>query len=194
MTSTATIATPLTWTQLEALTDFELDRVNGPTNAQARLRLFGKTESMCESPCTAITMLGVPTAKKSGCGWKKNKSPTVLTKLLCSAMGKKESWYKRKVPSGMLPAIELDGRIITESDDILIALERVYGPLGLGMENPAVIPMRRLERLLFRAWCSWLCYPASSARVEQHNRDQFISVVAQVEKALASTPGALFPR
>ena len=36
---------PLSWTQLEALTDFEVDRTNGPTNAQSRLRLFGKTES-----------------------------------------------------------------------------------------------------------------------------------------------------
>ena len=73
--------------------------------------------------------------------------------------GEKESWYKRKVPSGMLPAIELDGRIITESDDILIALEREFGVLTFGMEDPRVKPLRWLERLLFRAWCNWLCYP-----------------------------------
>ena len=37
--------------------------------------------------------------------------------------GEKESWYKKKVPSGMLPAIEIDGEIVTESDDILFVLE-----------------------------------------------------------------------
>jgi glutathione S-transferase len=92
----------------------------------------------------------------------------------------------------MLPAIELDGRIITESDDILIALEREFGVLVWGMENPKVIPLRRLERLLFRAWCSWLCYPARSPREDQNNRQQFTAIVAQVEEALARTTGAYF--
>ena len=192
MTSTPTIATPLTWTQLEALTDFEVDRVNGPTNAQARLRLFGKTESDVRVTLYRDHHAWCPYCQKIWLWLEEKQIPYRIEKVTMFCYGEKESWYKRKVPSGMLPAIELDGRIITESDDILIALERVYGPLGLGMENPVVIPMRRLERLLFRAWCSWLCYPASSARVEQHNRNQFISVVAQVEKALASTPGPYF--
>ena len=38
----------------------------------------------------------------------------------------------------MLPAVELDGEIITESDDILIALENVYGPLYKGMKTSKV--------------------------------------------------------
>ena len=37
--------------------------------------------------------------------------------------GEKEAWYKRVVPSGMLPALELDGELITESDVILAHLE-----------------------------------------------------------------------
>ena len=81
--------------------------------------------------------------------------------------GEKESWYKRKVPSGMLPAIALDDRLITESDDILLALEQVFGSLGLGMKHSSVLPLRHLERLLFRTWCAWLCHPSSSARQEQ---------------------------
>jgi glutathione S-transferase len=184
--------TSLSWKELEALTDFEVDRVNGPTNAQACLRLFGKTEPDVRVTLYRDNHAWCPYCQKIWLWLEEKQIPYRIDKVTMFCYGEKESWYKRKVPSGMLPAIELDGRIITESDDILIALERVYGPLGLGMENPAVIPMRRLERLLFRAWCSWLCYPASSARVDQHNRDQFISVVAQVEKALASTPGPYF--
>ena len=192
MTSTATIAAPLSWTELEALTDFEVDRTNGPTNAQSRLRLFGQSESDVRVTLYRDNHAWCPYCQKIWLWLEEKQIPYRIDKVTMFCYGEKESWYKRKVPSGMLPAIELDGRIITESDDILIALERVYGPLGLGMENPAVIPMRRLERLLFRAWCSWLCYPASSARVEQHNRNQFISVVTQVEAALASTPGPYF--
>jgi glutathione S-transferase len=36
---------PLSWVELEALTDFKIDPVNGPTNPQARLRLFGFSEA-----------------------------------------------------------------------------------------------------------------------------------------------------
>jgi len=104
--------------------------------------------------------------------------------------GEKESWYKRIVPSGMLPAIALDGKIITESDEILIALERVFGSLNQSMQE--VIPLRRLERLLFRAWCNWLCYPTRSLREEESHRQQFKDVVLMVEEALAKTSGGYF--
>ena len=106
--------------------------------------------------------------------------------------GEKESWYKRKVPSGMLPAIELDGVLIAESDDILIALEQAFGPLVVGMEDPQVIPLRQLERLLFRGWCCWLCRRSTSAPQEQRSRELFTGALAKVEEALASTPGPYF--
>ena len=92
----------------------------------------------------------------------------------------------------MLPALELDGQLITESDDILIALEGAFGPLVVGMQTPKAIPLRQLERLLFRAWCSWLCQPVRSTRQEQFNREQFVAVVAKAEAALAATPGPYF--
>ena len=31
-------------------------------------------------------------------------------------------------PQGMLPALDLDGRLITESDEILLQLEATFGP------------------------------------------------------------------
>jgi glutathione S-transferase len=183
---------PLSWPELEALTDFRLDSVNGPTNAQARLRLFGKTEADVRVTLYRDNHAWCPYCQKIWLWLEEKQIPYRIEKVTMFCYGDKEIWYKRKVPSGMLPALELDGRIITESDDILIALERVFGPLGLGMENPSVLPLRRLERLLFRAWCAWLCYPARSPREDQQNRDQFVKVVAQVEEALGRTPGPYF--
>jgi glutathione S-transferase len=118
--------------------------------------------------------------------------PYRIEKVTMFCYGEKEAWYKRKVPSGMLPAVELDGRIITESDDIILALEKAFGVLNLGMKDPAVLPLRQLERLLFRAWCSWLCRPSNSVQEEQYNRQQFIDVVAIVEQALSKTAGGYF--
>ncbi len=184
--------TPLSWSELETLTDFQIDPVNGPTNSQSRLRLFGQRE-----PDVRVTLYRdhhawCPYCQKVWLWLEEKQIPYRVEKITMFCYGEKESWYKRKVPSGMLPALELDGRIMTESDDILIALERAFGPLRQGMEDPAVIPLRRLERLLFRAWCAWLCYPALMPQQERRNRNQFVEVVATVEQALAQTPGPYF--
>ena len=102
--------------------------------------------------------------------------------------GEKEAWYKRLVPNGMLPALSLDrGRhIITESDDILVALERKYGPLqpGRSMLDTSVVAHRKRERQLFRAWCRWLCYPARSTGDERAARKAFRAVAVSVEEHL----------
>jgi glutathione S-transferase len=185
-------STPLSWKELETLTDYQIDSVNGPTNAQARLRLFGQTESDVRVTLYRDHHAWCPYCQKVWLWLEEKQIPYRIEKITMFCYGEKESWYKRKVPSGMLPALEIDGHLITESDDILIALEQVFGSLGQGMKSPSVQPLRRLERLLFRAWCSWLCYPMRSQKQEQYHREQFIKIVEQVENTLASTPGPYF--
>ena len=111
--------------------------------------------------------------------------PFAVRKVTMFCYGEKDAWYKRIVPSGMLPAMELDGTMVTESDVILSTLEETFGPLGRSMFDPTVLELRRLERSLFSAWCRWLCRPARSAAEEVANRDAFCAVAQQVERALA---------
>jgi len=73
-----------------------------------------------------------------------------------------------------------------------LALENAFGVLGLGMQHPQVMALRKLERLLFRAWCSWLCYPTMFKIQEENNRKQFLEVVKQVEAALSVTDSPYF--
>ncbi|MEM7757206.1 MAG: glutathione S-transferase family protein [Cyanobacteria bacterium P01_A01_bin.40] len=183
---------PLTWQKLAELTDFDRDTVNGVTNAQATLRLFGQTEEAVRVTLFRDNHAWCPYCQKIWLWLEEKQIPYRIQKVTMFCYGKKENWYKQKVPSGMLPAVELDGQIITESDDILLALERTFGVLYLGMEDPQVIPLRRLERLLFRAWCSWLCRRAIFPGQEKTNRQQFLEAVAMVEEALAKTPGGYF--
>ncbi len=186
---------PLSWQQLTELATAQftpVDPINGATNAQSRLRLFGQPESAVRVTLYRDNHAWCPYCQKIWLWLEEQQIPYRIEKVTMFCYGEKEIWYKRKVPSGMLPALELDGRIITESDDILLALEQVFGVLSLGMKDPAVLPLRQLERLLFRAWCNWLCRPSNSARAEQNNRHQFIEVVGFVETALAQTPGAYF--
>lgn len=184
--------TPLSWPELESLGDFSCDRINGPTNAQAELRLFGQSEAEVRVTLYRDNHAWCPYCQKVWLWLEERQIPYRIKKVTMFCYGQKERWYKQKVPSGMLPALELDGRLITESDDILLALEQAFGPLVLGMQDAKVMPLRRLERLLFRAWCTWLCYPSRSAREDQRSREQFVSVVAMVEDALARTPGPYF--
>ncbi len=186
------MTSPLTWTELAALTDWHLDPINGPTNAQSRLRLFGQPESEIRVTLFRDHHAWCPYCQKIWLWLEEKQIPYRIEKVTMFCYGEKERWYRQKVPSGMLPAIALDDRIITESDDILIALEREFGPLSLGMTDPTVLPLRQLERLLFRAWCNWLCYPTNSAREEQQRREKFGEIVGYVEEHLARTPGAYF--
>jgi len=183
--------TPLTWPELDALTDFEIDRTNGPTNAKSRLRLFGKTEADVRVTLYRDNHAWCPYCQKIWLWLEEKEIPYRIEKVTMFCYGNKEAWYKRKVPSGMLPALELDGRMITESDDILIALEKVFGPLSLSMNDSQVKPMRYLERLLFRVWCNWLCR-SQSQRDDDRSREQFIEIMQQVETALSATPGPYF--
>jgi glutathione S-transferase len=183
---------PLSWTKLEALTDFSIDYVNGATNAQSRLRLFGKTEADVWVTLYRDNHGWCPYCQKVWLWLEEMQIPYRIEKVTMFCYGEKEAWYKRKVPSGMLPALELDGRIITESDDILLALERAFGALKFAMEDPNVLPLRRLERLLFRAWCNWLCRPPMFPGQDEDGRRKFVQVVEQVENALGATPSPYF--
>lgn len=183
---------PLSWQELEKLTDWQIDKINGVTNSQARLRLFGHNESDIRVTLYRDNHAWCPYCQKIWLWLEEKQIPYRIEKVTMFCYGTKETWYKRIVPSGMLPAIELDGHIITESDDILIALEQVYGVLKYGMKDSIVMPLRQLERLLFRAWCAWLCYPARLPGAEKRNREQFTDVVEMVEAALANTTSPYF--
>ncbi|WPF90343.1 glutathione S-transferase family protein [Cyanobacterium aponinum AL20118] len=183
---------PLSWQELEALTDFQIDKVNGVTNSQSTLRLFNKPEEKVRVTLYRDHHAWCPYCQKIWLWLEEKQIPYRIRKVTMFCYGQKESWYKEKVPSGMLPAVELDGHIITESDDILKALEQEFGVLGYGMEDEKVIPLRRLERLLFRAWCTWLCYPTMFPLQEMNNRRGFLQVVKEVERALSVTDSPFF--
>ena len=183
----------LSWQQLETLTQHKVDRINGPTNAQATLRLFGQSEADVRVTLYRDNHAWCPYCQKVWLWLEEKQIPYRIRKVTMFCYGEKEHWYKQLVPSGMLPALEIDGQFITESDDILLILERAFGPLYKGMGDPAVFPLRRLERVLFGAWCDWLCRPTGAFGLkDSRKRDQFQSVVNEVEAALSATPGPYF--
>ncbi|KAI8802847.1 hypothetical protein BJ742DRAFT_777848 [Cladochytrium replicatum] len=183
----------LTWDELaQRGSSFSVDYVNGPTNPQARMRLFGMSEKDIRVTLYRDNHAWCPYCMKVWAYLEEKQVPYRVEKITMFCYGNKEPWYKALVPSGMLPALKLDDKFITESDDILVALERSFGALHQSISDPTVVQLRRLERLLFRAWCNWLCYPNMSSHQDRMARQKFVDTMQQVENALGATPGPYF--
>lgn len=69
--------------------------------------------------------------------------------------------FLAKVPSGLLPVLEVDGQVITESAVIQQILEQMYPQLPMlpaeGSQRERAAALMRLERRLFSDWLQWLC-------------------------------------
>lgn len=179
-------AAALSWSELEQLAQPPNSEA---TNAQSLLRLFGQPEAAVRVTLYRDHHAWCPYCQKVWLWLEERRVPYRVRKVTMVCYGEKEAWFRRLVPSGMLPALELDGRLITESDRILEALEAAFGSLGPGMHDSAVLPLRQLERQLFRAWCEWLCYPHPPAS-DHRARDRFVQLARTLEAQLQQRAGA----
>ncbi|MFL0777173.1 MAG: glutathione S-transferase family protein [Prochlorococcus sp.] len=179
----------MSWEELAERALHEPDRIDGPTNAHANLRLFGHPEDALRITLYRDHHAWCPYCQKIWLWLEWKQIPYRIRKVTMRCYGEKESWFVKKVPSGMLPALELDGRLITESDQILLELENTFGPLGISLTEPKSLELRQLERQLFRAWCQWLCVANQSQRYQQKAREQFHRMAEMMEDKLTETPG-----
>jgi len=184
----AALRRALSWSQLASARSFAPpDPVNGVTNAQSTLRLFGQPESSVRVTLYRDNHAWCPYCQKVWLWLEEKRVPYRIRKVTMFCYGQKESWYKRIVPNGMLPALQLDNRVITESDVILASLEEAFGPCGAPFT--AITPQRKLERTLFRAWCEWLCYPSASAHEERLCQQAFEHACSVFDHELGAKPG-----
>ncbi len=186
---------PLDWAALASeaapvlATPAFMDLAAGPTSAQAQQRLFGRPAGEIRVTLYRDHHAWCPYCQKVWLWLEERRIPYRIRKVTMFCYGQKEPWYTDLVRGGMLPALELDGRLITESDRILEALETAFGPLGLGMNAPEALPLRQLERQLFRAWCQWLCVPSRGAAEEARSQQGFERFAERFAIALAATSG-----
>lgn len=189
MPSLATTA--LSWSELEpfAAAFSRSDPIQGPASSQALLRLFGQPDDAVRVTLYRDHHAWCPYCQKVWLWLEERGIPYRVRKVAMVCYGEKESWYRRLVPSGMLPAVEIDGRLITESDRILAELERSFGPLEVSLQEAAVRGLRELERELFRAWCLWLCQPPRDAAEAERFAVPFLRLSDRLEQELDQGPG-----
>ena len=178
----------MSWEELAIYAADPIDQINGVNNPYSSLRLFNKNESEAIVTLYRDNHAWCPYCQKVWLWLELKKIPYRIKKVTMRCYGEKEKWYLEKVPSGMLPAIEIENHIITESDEILFVLEEIYGPLGQSLNDKEVIQHRRLERELFSSWCNWLCRDSFFEVQEKNKKNHFKNTARKLENELQKNP------
>lgn len=167
----------------------EEDLENGPPNPMSLRRMFGTTEE----PRVKLYRdhaAWCPYCHKVVLQLEEKRIPYVIEKINMRCYGPKPRAFMEKVPSGLLPVLEVDGQIITESAVIQSLLEQMYP------ENTPLLPpqgtrelqragaLMQLERQLFGDWLNYLCRGAQKGRFEE--------TMDAIDHELGVAPGPYF--
>ena len=177
----------LSWTELSKFEIEDIDRVNGINNSYSNLRLFGHREKEVDLIFYRDRHSWCPYCQKIWLWLEFKRIPYKVKKINMFCYGHKEEWYIQKVRSGKLPAIEINGKIITESDHIITFLEKEFGKLGSHLLSNDLREARNLEREIFRSWCNWLCRKSITYLDESFSKQKFIESVSKLEQILSSS-------
>lgn len=119
--------------------------------------------------------------------------PYLIRKENMNCYGRKSAEFLAKVPSGLLPVILLDGKLITESIDIMFVLEETFQspykkmiPTDDNDKMQAFHRYMRLERVLVGAWLSALRSSSTQYSMATHPIQQALTML---EKALVEFDG-----
>ena len=177
----------LTWKDLSKFRIEDIDRVNGKNNSYANLRLFGHEKNEAIVTLYRDRHSWCPYCQKIWLWLEFKKIPYKVKKINMYCYGQKEKWYLEKVGSGKLPAIEYKGRIITESDEIILFLENEFGELGSCITSNNLKETRQLEREIFRSWCNWLCQKSFSFIENSFRKNRFEESISKFERILSTS-------
>ena len=175
----------LTWDELNKFEIEDLDRVNGINNSYSDLRLFGNNENDVIVTFYRDRHSWCPYCQKIWLWLEFKRIPYRVKKINMFCYGQKEIWFLDKVRSGKLPAIELKGKIITESDEIIAFLENEFGSLGASITSNHLRKTRELEREIFRSWCNWLCRESFNFMDNSLRKRRFKESISKFDEILS---------
>ena len=119
--------------------------------------------------------------------------PYKVEKVPMRCYGDKPQSFYQLSPSGGIPVAIIKGRVISESDDIMNALEENYPsfkPLMPPSNSPEYTRARnlfQLERRVFNSWFTWL-----TSRAGKEAANEMDSLLKKVDTELGSTKGPYF--
>eukprot|EP01041_Mallomonas_annulata_P002710 gene2710-5335_t len=165
----------------------------GPANSKATIRLFDAPDDFKpEVTLYRDAAAWCPYCEKVWLQLEEKRIPYIVDKsspLRC--YGEKPQAFLRIQPNGMLPVAMIKGRLISESNVIMQALEDNFPnnnpllPSAGNPQEPRVAGLLRLERQVFSIWFSWL----TSSRDSSRSMDE---VIREVDAELGKTSGPYF--
>ena len=188
------------WGELQVLVDAQRaelgvpapDLEAGPPSAAAARRTFGKPgEPRIIFYRDSATWC--PYCEKVLLQLEEKRIPYTVVKVNMRCYGDKPPEFLAKVPSGLLPVLEVDGAVITESAVIQQLLEKTHPipallPPDGTAERQRAAALLRLERTLFGDWLQWLC----NSWGNDGNRAAFLRTLGAVDSALGEAEGPYF--
>ena len=170
----------------------------GPPHTDALLRLFdAPDEDAVRVTLYRDDAAWCPYCQKVWLLLEEKRIPYRVKKINMRSYGPKPAWFTRMVPGGLLPAIELDGELMTDSLPIMQVLDSAFGHLDPPMLPPSgsddfakANALLNLERQLFRDWCT-LTFRPGKGIFDAHEK-ALLKTMGQVDAALRSTAGPWF--
>ena len=101
----------LGWSDLESLAAAATDRVEGPTNAQSVLRLFGQPEAAVRVTLYRDHHAWCPYCQKVWLLLEEKRVPYAVEKVNMNCYGEKPAWFWAMQPSGGIPVAKVDGQV-----------------------------------------------------------------------------------
>jgi glutathione S-transferase len=183
----------MTWDELAAASADVLGRhdyANGPPTSQSRLRLFGQPASSVRVTLYRDNHAWCPYCQRVWLWLEEMRVPYRVEKVTLRMYGVKEDWYLALVPSGNVPAVALDGRIVEGSDLIIDALEAQFGALnGLPLRSASSAKLLEVLAALWGAWDQYMHLPARSAAEETVRKRKLDKSMALLDRLLAVKEG-----
>tara|TARA_B100001142_G_scaffold329924_1_gene395145 strand:- start:2262 stop:3590 length:1329 start_codon:yes stop_codon:yes gene_type:complete len=166
----------------------------GPAHVKAKLRLFGAKEEDVRLTFYRDHAGWCPYCQKVWMMIEEKKIPCRIERINMRSYGDKPDWFLKKVPSGLLPVIELDGEMMTESLVIMQVLEREFPDIPMLPEGQfeRANTLLRLERQLFSDWCGLVFRPSMPGPFGGGGRKTFEETFDKVDAALGEMDGPWF--
>lgn len=188
------------WEKLYDKVDKE-DYINGPvcstpTKERESFRLFGQKEADVRLVFYRDHAAWCPYCHKVQMLIEAKRIPYLIKKINLKCYGSKPVEFIKKVPSGLLPAIELDGKLITESMGIMFLIEETFQtpykkmiPTEDNNMMQAFHRFLRLERVYMGAWLGSLRGPMAGL---ERGLEPVHQTLNMIENYLGEFEGSFF--
>ncbi|KAL1499845.1 hypothetical protein AB1Y20_012529 [Prymnesium parvum] len=163
-------------------------------SALAPLRLFdAASKEDVRVTLYRDTAAWCPYCEKVWLALEEKRVPYAVEKVNMNCYGEKPGWFWAMQPSGGIPVARIDGKVITESNAILFAIERQFTGIPLLPAEGApgherVQPLLSLEREIFSSWFRWL----TSSMNQGGQQKNFEALMTKVNHELGVSGGPFF--